>query len=107
MSNSPDQKTKPKPPRDANLSVPRDRDVDAPPRRRSDSPPSAADMNPRDEDIYTDREKPLVAGSREARALHDNPPRAKGELGVGTAGDAARPIKPGIHGKPLPPRGNM
>lgn len=107
MSNSRTRKAEPKrPPRAKSITVPRDRDLDAPPRRRRESPPSAADVNPRDED-YTDREKPLVAGSREARLLHENPPRAKGELGVGTAGDAARPIKPGIHGKPLPPRGNL
>jgi hypothetical protein len=82
--------------------VPRDRDTD-----RADvetpSPQSAADSNIQDED-YTDREKPLVADSDAARALHDRPPRTKGGLGVGTAGDAARPTKTGIYGKPLPPR---
>jgi hypothetical protein len=74
--------------------------------RRSTEPKSAADVNPRDE-YYTDKDKPLVAGSKPARALHDNPPPAKGELGVGTAGDAARPTKTGIHGKPIPPRGAL
>lgn len=91
----------------SDVTVPRDRDLATPSRQRNDSPPSAADVNPRDEEIYTDREKPLVAGSREARLLHDHPPRTKGTLDVGTAGDAARPIKPGIHGKPLPPRGDV
>jgi hypothetical protein len=86
--------------------VPRDRDAGTASRRRTDQPKSASDVNPRDE-YYTDHDKPLVAGSREARALHDRPPPAKGELGVGTAGDAARPTKPGIHNKPVPPRGNM
>src|SRR3954464_9219451 len=70
------------------------------------SPPSAADVNLRDE-YYTDQDKPLVAGSDEARALQARPPRAKGETGVGTAGDAARPMKPGIHNKPVPPRGQL
>jgi hypothetical protein len=86
--------------------VPRDRDAGTASRRRTAEPKSASDVNPRDE-YYTDQDKPLVAGSREARALHDRPPPTKGELGVGTAGDAARPTKPGIHNKPVPPRGNM
>jgi hypothetical protein len=89
-----------------NPKVPRDRDVDAAPTRDTDSPRAAADVNPPDE-AYTDQDKPLVAGSREARALHDQPPRTKGTLGVGTAGDAARPTKPGIHNKTVPPRGSM
>jgi hypothetical protein len=86
--------------------VPRDRDVGPESRRRSDDVPAAADANIADED-YRDQDKPLVAGSREARALHDRPPPTKGELGVGTAGDAARPAKPGVHNKPIPPRGRM
>lgn len=60
----------------------------------------------RDED-YADHEKPLVAGSTEAKRLHRRPPKGKGQLGVGTGGDAARPGKAGIHGKPIPPRGHM
>jgi hypothetical protein len=87
--------------------VPRDREVDGSPKHRTDRVPSAADVNPRDEDVYTDRDKPLVAGSRDARALHDHPPKGKDQLEVGSAGDAARPIKTGIGGKPIPPRGNM
>jgi hypothetical protein len=86
--------------------VPRDPDAGNRSRTRGDEPRSAADANIPDED-YTDQDKPLVAGSQEARALHDKPPRTKGELGVGTAGDAARPSKPGIHNKPIPPRGQM
>jgi hypothetical protein len=86
--------------------VPRDADAGTKSFRRGRDPKSAADVNPRDE-YYTDQDKPLVAGSKEARALHEKPPRTKGELGVGTAGDAARPIKPGIHNKPVPPRGQM
>lgn len=74
--------------------------------RGSAEPKAAADVNPRDE-YYTDKDKPLVAGSRLAKALHKNPPTTKGELGVGTAGDAARPTKTGIHGKPIPPRGSL
>ena len=83
--------------------VPRDRDVDNSSRKRETSPASAADANIEDEE-YTDRDKPLVADSDAARALHDNPSRTKGDLGVGTAGDAARPSKTGIYGKPVPPR---
>jgi hypothetical protein len=87
-------------------SVPRDRDVDGSPKLRSDTTPSPADVNIPDEE-YTDQDKPLVADSPEARALHDHPSKTKGNLGVGTAGDAARPTKPGIHNKPIPPRGHM
>lgn len=88
--------------------VPRDREVDRPASAgKPDAlPPSPADHNQPDEE-YTDQEKPLVAGSREARALQDRPPSAPGELGVGTAGDAARPTKTGIYGKPIPPRGSL
>jgi len=82
------------------LSVPRDASSGEQPAERLPSPDTT---NPRDED-YTDAGKPLVADSPEARALHARPPRAKGELGVGTAGDAARPIKSGLHDKPIPPR---
>ena len=87
--------------RDPAPQVPRDPDVgkaDAGGRE----PKSAADVNPRDE-YYTDLDKPLVAGSKPARVLHDNP----GKLGVGTAGDAARATKPGVHNKPIPPRGSL
>ena len=107
MSTSSTRKSdaKPRPAKGA-PAVPRDSDLGDGAALRRNSPPSAADVNPLDED-YTDRGKPLVAGSREARALHDRPPPAKGELGVGTAGDSGRPTKPGIHGNPLPPRGNM
>ena len=86
--------------------VPRDADVGGNSRRRGSSPGSGADANPRDE-YYTEKDKPLVAGSRDARALHDRPPPTKGELGVGTAGDAARASKTGIHNKPVPPRGRL
>jgi hypothetical protein len=92
----------PNPPR--SREVPRDRQTDD--KLPKKPTPSPATSNPTDED-YADAGKPLVAGSPEAIALHNRPPPARGELGVGTAGDAARPIKPGIHDKPIPPRGTM
>lgn len=103
MSNSAGQNPKSK---RREPSVPRDRDVAGAAGQRSDSPPAAADANMPDEG-YSDQDKPLVADSPEARALHDHPPKTKGTLGVGTAGDAARPTKPGIHSKTIPPRGQM
>lgn len=102
--NEPSQKQKPK--RDSAPTVPRDTVRADDERLRGKSPPSAADVNPPDE-AFGDQDKPLVAGSREARALHDRPPKTKETLGVGTAGDAARPSKPGIHNKPIPPRGKL
>lgn len=85
------------------IQVPRDAKVDT-----GMSPPTPAhDAEQwRDED-YTDREKPLIGGSDLAKARHDNPPKGKGQLGVGTAGDVARPSKTGIYGKPIPPRGSV
>ncbi len=92
--------------RKSKVTVPRDHHVDGSPGDKSERTPSPADTNMPDED-YNDGDKPLVAGSREARALHDRPPPAPGELGIGTAGDAARPIKPGLHTKGVPPRGKL
>jgi hypothetical protein len=89
----------------AQPTVPRDKVLDGSEQLRTDSPSSAADVNTPDEE-YTDEGKPLVTGSREAKALHNRQP-GKGQLGVGTAGDAARPTKPGIHNKPVPPRGHL
>jgi hypothetical protein len=98
MSRSSDPGPQRKPPE-----VPRDPDA-ATATDRSAPTPSPADVNTPDEE-YTDQDKPLVAGSEAARGLHDQPPKSRGGLGVGTAGDAARPSKPGLHNKPLPPRG--
>jgi hypothetical protein len=102
MSTSPSGKGKAK----RNTGVPRDRELDQQPARNADSPPAAADVNMPDEG-YSDQDKPLVADSREVGALHDRSARNKGTLGVGTAGDAARPTKTGIHSKTIPPRGQM
>lgn len=83
------------------IEVPRDRDTDD--KMPRDAMPAPEDVNVRDE-YYADGDKPLVAGSREAKLLQKNPPPAPGELGVGTAGDAARPTKLGLHDLPVPPR---
>ena len=48
---------------------------------------------------------------KQAQKMQQQLAQAQAELAetevVGTAGDAARPSKPGIHNKPLPPRGRM
>jgi hypothetical protein len=85
------------------IEVPRDAKVDT---GKSPVMPTHDPEAVLDED-YADREKPLVAGSDLAKALQDRPPKGKGQLGVGTAGDAARPSKTGIYGKPIPPRGKI
>lgn len=97
---------RPSDPARKNLSVPRDRDTDETSSRAREPMPSADETNAPDE-IYTDQAKPLTPGSREERELHDRPRHGKGQLGVGTAGDSARPTKEGIHNKPLFPRGQM
>lgn len=89
---------------DATIQVPRDRATDD--KLAKKKMPAPDRVNIRDED-YSARNKPLVAGSREARALHDNPPPPKGELGVGTAGDAARATKGGIHDTTVPARQSL
>jgi hypothetical protein len=58
------------------------------------------------EEDDTERDHGLIDDSPPARALHEKPP-AKGQLTTGSGGDAARPGKEGIHGKPLPPRGHL
>lgn len=90
-------------PEKKSIEVPRDERLD-----RGDGPtmPSADGQAMRDED-YTDRDKPLLASSVEAKRLQHHPPKGKDQLRVGTAGDAGRPTKEGIEGKPIPPRGNM
>jgi hypothetical protein len=48
----------------------------------------------------------LEPDSPPARALHEHPPRGRGQLDVGTGGDAARPGKTGIAPTSIQPRGN-
>lgn len=60
----------------------------------------------KDED-YTHRDKPLLPKSATAKRLQEHPPEGKEQLRRGTAGDAGRPTKEGIYGKPVPPRGHM
>lgn len=46
----------------------------------------------------------LEPDSPPARALHEHPPKGKGQLDVGTGGDAARPGKTGIAPTSIQPR---
>jgi len=46
----------------------------------------------------------LDADSPPARALHDRPPKGRGQLTVGSGGDAARPGKTGISATSIQPR---
>lgn len=48
----------------------------------------------------------LEPDSPPARALHEHPPKGRGQLDVGTGGDAARPVKTGIAATSINPRGN-
>lgn len=59
-----------------------------------------------DEDLARDQ-RGLVEGSEIAEALHDRPPEGNEQLTTGSGGDAARPGKEGVFGKPIPPRGNV
>jgi len=89
-----------------NITVPRDPDVETSETSRAERMPSPNDVNALDE-FASGGDKPLSSDSKAAADLHNNPRRAKGELGVGSAGDAARPSKEGITGKPIPPRGGL
>jgi hypothetical protein len=88
------------------VTVPRDHALDDAAKDRAKRMPSPDTVNAPDEE-YAEQDKPLLAGSPEAKALHRRTRSNRGQLGVGTAGDAARPSKPGIHNKPIPPRGRM
>lgn len=68
--------------------------------------PAARGDNMSDED-YANGDRPLLPDSATARALHARPPRGRDQLRTGTAGDAGRPSKEGIHNKPIPPRGQL
>lgn len=46
----------------------------------------------------------LDENSPPARALHDRPPKGRGQLTVGSGGDAARPGKTGIAATSIQPR---
>ena len=91
---------------DKKITVPRDTDVETSESSRAERMPSPDDVNAPDE-FESGGDKPLPSDSKAAADLHDKPPGAKGELGVGSAGDAARPSKEGITGKPIPPRGGL
>lgn len=86
-----------------NIQVPRDRDLDED--IPSENIPPEGDLT-RDEDYARDQ-KGLPEDSPIGAALHDHPPQGSGQLTPGSGGDAARPGKEGIFGKPIPPRGNM
>lgn len=68
--------------------------------------PGADDRNVIDEDYATDQAS-LAPGTDTEKKLHDRKFKAGGQLDVGTGGDAARPGKEGITGKPVPPRGQV
>jgi hypothetical protein len=97
------QKSSDHPDKRRHVQVPRDAKLDT-----GGGPPMPAPdgRSQRDYD-YTDRDKPLLPKSVEAKRLQDHPPQGKDQLRVGTAGDAGRPTKEGIYGKPIPPRGHL
>jgi hypothetical protein len=96
----------PEPRRRGDLTVPRDPQTQGDRAPRNEITPPAGSVNPPDE-AYATTDKPLPPDSPEGAALHRNPPRAKGELAPGSAGDSARPTKDGIFHKPIPPHGNL
>jgi hypothetical protein len=90
-------------PKKENISVPRDRDLDNPAKGENIPPEGALTQ---DED-YADDQRGLTPDSPLVDALHKNRPSAEGQLTTGSGGDAARPGKEGIFGKPIPPRGKL
>lgn len=85
------------------IKVPRDRRLDT---RDGPPMPSPGGEIMKDED-YADQDKPVLPDSVSAKRLQARPPKGTDQLRVGTAGDAARPSKEGIHNKPVPPRGRV
>jgi hypothetical protein len=88
------------------VTVPRDADVETAETSSRDVMPSPDTVNMPDED-YPMTHKPLPPDSALARKLHDDPPKGKDQLEVGSGGDAARPMKTGIRNPNLPPRSQM
>lgn len=68
--------------------------------------PGPDDRNALDED-YASEGQPLAPDAPEVKKLHRTPPKGQGQLDIGTGGDAGRPGKEGVTGKPIPPRGHM
>lgn len=86
--------------------VPRDSDTadaEASDRRHI---PGAEDRNALDEDYATDQ-APLAPGSPASAQPPHTERQTQGQLEVGSGGDAARPGKEGLTGKPIPPRGEV
>jgi hypothetical protein len=86
--------------------VPRDSDTadaEASDRRHI---PGPDDRNVTDEDYATEHAS-LAPDSPLARKLHKKPPTGEEQLDVGTGGDAGRPGKEGVTGKPIPGRGQL
>lgn len=90
-------------PEKEDIHVPRDADLDDP--TISENIPPDGQLT-RDEDYARDQQS-LPADSEIAKALQDHPPKGDGQLTTGSGGDAARPGKEGIFGKPIPPRGSL
>lgn len=85
------------------IEVPRDRKLDD---GRGQPTPAPGGDSIKDED-YASNERPLPPDSPITKRLHEHPPKGRDQLEVGSAGDAARPSKEGIHNKTLPPRGRL
>jgi hypothetical protein len=92
---------------DKDITVPRDQPTESEATSRKQRMPSPDDVNAPDEYLAQDADQPLPSDAPAGEALHKNPPPAKGELGVGSAGDAARPTKEGVSATTVPGRGNL
>ena len=86
--------------------VPRDSDTadaEASDRRHV---PGADDRNALDED-QSPEQGSFPPDAPTVGKLHNRPPQGQGQLEIGTGGDAGRPGKTGVTGKPIPPRGDV
>jgi hypothetical protein len=89
------------------ITVPRDPSTEGKAAPRNQPMPSPDQVNAPDEYLAHDADQPLPPESVAGKTLHENPPKTKGQLGVGSAGDAARPTKEGISATTIPPRRDM
>lgn len=100
---NPNDSSTPQPPKKENIEVPRDEQLEGEPGSENVPPEGRRTTD----EFMAQDQRGLVEDSPVAKALHERPPQGADQLTTGSGGDAARPGKEGIFGKPIPPRGTL